>query len=540
MSAEAEYTDSEVLTGAELYLYLLRQNEEQQERARGKLREYAALRDTLQVLTERSRRRVLAPVAGGLAYFPAELNATNTILVLLGDSWFAERSAVQATEIVGRRLDFLRREAAVLQQEESTLRSKQAFFLSEMPEAQDVVAQLLAEKDARRDALLQESTASQLSPARSTASSSSFPVCGDVKLAEQAPTPGAASSAVAGVGVVTQGLGVPQTPDERLGVPSPAADSASTAKPAELDYAAVDAALATFDEQDELTEDELIALEKELGDRLDDDAYVEQVMTERMIEKKEKRIRAELERRKAAMAESEAIVRVEDAAVSAPAPTSPVKATTSAPTPPSVPPKVETPPPDKAAAAGSVDASAALTPYSARTTYRTPADIFSNGGAIREAATSEACLHAAKEMEPSNGHLLNPSRPYPLELSAAFPAPSKTSVHDASSIVASPTTSTCSSSLRKGRHVHFYDGVVVESARTAAPLTQPVAPSSGEPPVSASPPSLLRSTYRMGEIVEHADPQPAVAVPPPPLLPTQSQRPKRKSLFMRDLEGDDA
>jgi hypothetical protein len=40
---------------------------------------------------------------GKKAFFPGELVHTNELMVLLGENYFAERSAVQATEIVDRR-----------------------------------------------------------------------------------------------------------------------------------------------------------------------------------------------------------------------------------------------------------------------------------------------------------------------------------------------------------------------------------------------------------------------------------------------------
>ena len=42
---------------------------------------------------------------GPLAFMPGRLYHTNEILVLLGDNWFAERSAVQAKGIANRRMD---------------------------------------------------------------------------------------------------------------------------------------------------------------------------------------------------------------------------------------------------------------------------------------------------------------------------------------------------------------------------------------------------------------------------------------------------
>jgi prefoldin alpha subunit len=44
-----------------------------------------------------------------------------------------------------------------------------------------------------------------------------------------------------------------------------------------------------IDPEDELTTEEMIALENELGDRLDDDDYVEKVLLDRMLEKRAKR-----------------------------------------------------------------------------------------------------------------------------------------------------------------------------------------------------------------------------------------------------------
>eukprot|EP00054_Salpingoeca_dolichothecata_P024268 m.164885 g.164885 ORF g.164885 m.164885 type:complete len:309 (-) comp24958_c0_seq8:54-980(-) len=45
---------------------------------------------------------------GKLAFFPGELIHTNELLVLLGDDYFAERSSLQASEIVDRRLKDVR------------------------------------------------------------------------------------------------------------------------------------------------------------------------------------------------------------------------------------------------------------------------------------------------------------------------------------------------------------------------------------------------------------------------------------------------
>lgn len=255
MSIEPEVEQGEVLTGAELFHYLFEENRRQLHAAQRKIREYEELKATLGSITDRSRRYVLAPVCGGLGYFEAELCSTNNILVLLGDGWFVERSAKQAGEIASRRVDFLRRELKVLREEEKTLNERQELFLSEVPEADEAVTRIVQRK------------AQGLDMARTSTYD------------EKQPT--------ASAGAATESTG-----------------SASTSGAFDPLPADLDPALTTFDEHDELTEDELIELERELGDRVEDDELVERLMTERMIAKKEKRVRAELARRAAAEAEA--------------------------------------------------------------------------------------------------------------------------------------------------------------------------------------------------------------------------------------------
>ncbi|KAG0246106.1 uri1, prefoldin-like chaperone [Mortierella sp. GBA43] len=55
---------------------------------------------------------------------PGKLVHTNEILVMLGDNWFVERSAVQAAEIVDRRMEFVEENITKLKTQEEQLRSK--------------------------------------------------------------------------------------------------------------------------------------------------------------------------------------------------------------------------------------------------------------------------------------------------------------------------------------------------------------------------------------------------------------------------------
>ncbi|KAG5494840.1 hypothetical protein JIQ42_02456 [Leishmania sp. Namibia] len=565
-----EYGEGEVLTGAELYLYLLRQNEEQLRRAQEKLHEYATLKDTLHVLTERSRRRVLAPVAGGLAYYPAELNATNTILVLLGDGWFAERSAVQAAEIAERRMDFLRRESEVLQQEQNTLRAKQKLFLSELPEAQDAVAELLAEKEMRaaagRPPSQSLSTSQEPQQRSKVAASSSPPVA-------SANEPGCSGELDAvGTAASPRFAWSESCPGPLLSPRPPNSTSSPAVSESVLDYSSIDAALATFDELDELTGDELIALEAELGDRVNDDEYVERVMTERMIAKKERRIRAELARRSSVAASiGDSLKAVKGVHEHAASPTE---------VPAAVP--TATAASQSHDSVSTTDASAADNngPSAGRweaVAYQTPGDIGVTAARSLVASSSPSdALPVAQAAAPfSFNEIIGESAATSLlSMAARASAPPLAGAAltgaDVSSLPVS-STSTATPSRRKEQHVRFAADVngtgELSSATSGASAKRPQATSAVElglrdEPVSAEAvpwdtASLPRSTYTIGDIVERSEGTArgcgsgaatsaamnsgvACDTPPPPFLPGPRQKSKRKSLFMRELEGDGA
>lgn len=566
-----EYGEGEVLTGAELYLYLLRQNEAQLLQAQEKLREYATLKDTLHVLTERSRRRVLAPVAGGLAYYAAELNATNTVLVLLGDGWFAERSAIQAAEIAGRRVDFLRREAEVLQQEQNTLRAKQELFMSELPEAQEAVAELLA---ARETGVPGAQSPSQFSPASQIPqppSQEAAPSSGSVALAsapDRSGTPDAVRPA-ASPRFASSGSCPALLPSST----PPTSRTPPTSSGLPLDYSSIDVALTTFDEQDELTEDELIALEAELGDRVNDDDFVERVMTERMIAKKERRIRAELERRSGGAAALENRSKASEGALG-PA-LRPTSASAAAPTATAAPRSHGA---ASAAVASAADSNGSSVSRQEAVTYRTPGDI--GGMAARSLAPPGAPADAPPAAQATASFSLNEfvSEPAPTSslstaaLTSARPLTSAALAEVDVSSAASSSASRPKPSRRKEQHVRFAADVkdtsssslvtAVAEARRPQVVNAPGQLGSCDQRISAEKapgctPSLLRSTCIIGDIVEYNEGTAngggsgaaagaavgcgvASVMPPPLLLSGERQKPKRKSLFMRELEGDGA
>ena len=75
---------------------------------RGKLwsrhkEEYTKLKSVLSSIDQKTSHQTMVPL-GPKAYMEGTLVHTNEIMVLLGDNWFAERSASQASEICDRRI----------------------------------------------------------------------------------------------------------------------------------------------------------------------------------------------------------------------------------------------------------------------------------------------------------------------------------------------------------------------------------------------------------------------------------------------------
>ncbi|KAF9898949.1 uri1, prefoldin-like chaperone, partial [Lobosporangium transversale] len=84
----------------------LTQIEEELTRWKGYEEDYRALKSTLLDLPKETTHSVMDEVPiGNLAFMPGKLVHTNEILVMLGDNWFVDRSAVQAAEIVDRRIE---------------------------------------------------------------------------------------------------------------------------------------------------------------------------------------------------------------------------------------------------------------------------------------------------------------------------------------------------------------------------------------------------------------------------------------------------
>ena len=76
--------------------------------------DYEELQQTLRELPAKVERKLLVPF-GKLAFFPGSLRHTNEVMVLLGDNYFALRSAEQAAGIAARRAEYVRPQVAAAQ-----------------------------------------------------------------------------------------------------------------------------------------------------------------------------------------------------------------------------------------------------------------------------------------------------------------------------------------------------------------------------------------------------------------------------------------
>ncbi|KAI8606578.1 hypothetical protein EDD21DRAFT_166643 [Dissophora ornata] len=114
---------------AELATYFARfsaaltQLEEELARWKNYETDYNALKTTLLDLPKETSHSVMVPI-GNLAFMPGKLVHTNEVLVMLGDNWFVDRSAVQAAEIVDRRMEFVQENITKLQAQEEQIRTK--------------------------------------------------------------------------------------------------------------------------------------------------------------------------------------------------------------------------------------------------------------------------------------------------------------------------------------------------------------------------------------------------------------------------------
>ncbi|ORY96674.1 hypothetical protein BCR43DRAFT_492078 [Syncephalastrum racemosum] len=85
--------------------------------------DYDALEKRLQTLPDRTSHSAMIPM-GKLAFMPGKLIHTNEITVLLGDQYYAERSAKQALEILSRRKKVVEESLSIAEAELNALTNK--------------------------------------------------------------------------------------------------------------------------------------------------------------------------------------------------------------------------------------------------------------------------------------------------------------------------------------------------------------------------------------------------------------------------------
>ncbi|KAI9484070.1 MAG: hypothetical protein EXX96DRAFT_648724 [Benjaminiella poitrasii] len=85
--------------------------------------DYDALENQLKTLPDKTSRAAMIPL-GKLAFMPGKIIHTNEILVLLGDRYYAERSAKQALEILGRRREVVTENLRLVEAQLNSFKTK--------------------------------------------------------------------------------------------------------------------------------------------------------------------------------------------------------------------------------------------------------------------------------------------------------------------------------------------------------------------------------------------------------------------------------
>lgn len=88
--------------------------------------DYTHLQKRLKDLPKKVSYDVMVPL-GPLAFVPGKLVHTNEILVLLGDNWFAEKSAQEACEVIDRRQQAISKTIEGFKQQKQLLESRLGF-----------------------------------------------------------------------------------------------------------------------------------------------------------------------------------------------------------------------------------------------------------------------------------------------------------------------------------------------------------------------------------------------------------------------------
>ncbi|XP_051227928.1 uncharacterized protein [Lolium perenne] len=131
-------------------------------RVQGFFADNAALVSLVQRLPDELSHQIMVPF-GGAAFFPGSLIHTNQLLVLLGDGYYADRSAKQTTEILHRRGMELETQMEAIKATISDLEAEAKFFESTAAEASEGLVEIREEYDEEAEINSSKSEASSSS-----------------------------------------------------------------------------------------------------------------------------------------------------------------------------------------------------------------------------------------------------------------------------------------------------------------------------------------------------------------------------------------
>ncbi|KAF8762459.1 hypothetical protein HU200_009424 [Digitaria exilis] len=128
-------------------------------RLQGFVADNAALVSLVNRLPDEISHEIMVPF-GGAAFFPGRLIHTNELMVLLGEGYYAERSAKQTTDILHRRGMELEAQVEAMKATISDLEAEAKFFASTAAEASEGLVEIREEYDEDTESNSSKSAAS--------------------------------------------------------------------------------------------------------------------------------------------------------------------------------------------------------------------------------------------------------------------------------------------------------------------------------------------------------------------------------------------
>ncbi|KAJ4810160.1 RNA polymerase II subunit 5-mediating protein-like protein [Rhynchospora pubera] len=144
IALDSVFSPEETATAVHRVEEAVSQRRRELERLRRFASDNSSLSSLVQRLPDETSHDVMVPF-GGVAFFPGRLIHTNELLVLLGESYYAERSAKQTVEILQRRGKSLEAQMESLKATISDLEAEAKFFSSTATEAAEGLVEIREE-----------------------------------------------------------------------------------------------------------------------------------------------------------------------------------------------------------------------------------------------------------------------------------------------------------------------------------------------------------------------------------------------------------